>query len=76
MADEVCPWDGAAMARDTRPVTFSYKGFSETLDVSGWYCEKCGEGIHTGAELAAVDKFLKRLKADAARPLAGGGGAP
>ncbi len=65
MADEVCPWDGAPMARDTRPVTFAYKGLSETLDVSGWYCEKCGEGVHTGAELAVADRALNRLKARA-----------
>ena len=65
MADEVCPWDGTPMARDTRPVTFSYKGLSETLDVSGWYCGKCGEGVHTGAELAVADRALNRLKARA-----------
>lgn len=58
-----CPHDGETMEYGIRPVTVRYKGLSRTVDLPGWYCPSCGEGIHTGADLKITDKALNVLKA-------------
>lgn len=63
MADPVCPKTGDRMHRGVQPVTITYKDQSETLNMPGWYCKKCGEGIHTGSDMRESDRALARMKA-------------
>jgi len=49
--DSVCPNAGTKLRRDPRPMTLAYKGKSVTLDMPGWYCDSCGESVHTGADM-------------------------
>ncbi len=64
MADPVCAEGGHPMNRGVRPLTLSYKGHSTNVDMPGWYCEHCGESIHSGEDMAVSDKTLNRLKAE------------
>ena len=57
------PKSGHEMRRDVRPMTHVCKGHSETIDTLGWYCDECGEGIHTGTGTQASSRLLGRLKA-------------
>lgn len=57
-----CPHDGCIMEHDVRTVTITYKGLSKSVDVPGWYCRECGEGIHSGKDLKITDKALNELK--------------
>ncbi|MDQ7832231.1 MAG: YgiT-type zinc finger protein [Desulfovibrionaceae bacterium] len=57
-----CPHDGCLMEHDVRNVTITYKGLSKSVDVPGWYCRECGEGIHSGKDLKITDKALNELK--------------
>jgi HTH-type transcriptional regulator/antitoxin MqsA len=52
------------MNRAVRPVTLSYKGHSADVEMPAWYCEHCGESIHSGKDMAMPDKALNRLKAE------------
>ena len=63
MANPVCPKTGDRMHRGVRPVTFTFKDQSETVDMPGWYCRKCAEGIHTGKDMKESDRALARMKA-------------
>ena len=68
MADTVetaprCPETGAAMYRDTRPMTITYKGESAQVDMPGWYCDESDESIHDGADMKVSDRALTELKA-------------
>jgi HTH-type transcriptional regulator / antitoxin MqsA len=58
----VCPETGDIMRRDTRPMTLTYKGERVTFDMPGWYCDHCGESIHTGKDMKISDRILNRLK--------------
>lgn len=58
-----CPHDGETMEYGIRPVTVRYKELSRIVDLPGWYCPDCGEGIHAGADLKITDKALNALKA-------------
>lgn len=64
MDKQFCPNDGQEMVRDVRPMTIAYKGCEATFDMPGWYCAKCGEGIHSGADMKASDRELNKLKAE------------
>lgn len=59
----ICPKTGAAMRRDIRPMTLTYKGEAITFDQPGWYCDECDEGILAGKDLRISDRMLNRLKA-------------
>jgi HTH-type transcriptional regulator/antitoxin MqsA len=63
MAEHICPLDGAAMLREERPLTLTYKDKNMTFDMPGWYCHECGEGIHSGEDMKLSDRILNRLKA-------------
>ena len=63
MADPACPKEGDRMHRDVRPVTFTFRDQSETVEMPGWYCKTCGEGIHTGEDMKESDHALARMKA-------------
>ena len=63
MAEHICPLDGAAMLREERPLTLTYKDKNMTFDMPGLYCHECGEGIHSGEDMKLSDRILNRLKA-------------
>ena len=63
MANPTCPESGHEMHRDVRPRTYDYKGQSATIDVPGWYCDGCGESIHTGRDTKVSSRLLRRMKA-------------
>ena len=63
MANPICPKTGAAMHRDERPMTLTYKGESITFDMPGWYCDQSEESIHTGKDMKVSDRALNLLKA-------------
>lgn len=63
MAEQICPKSGHPMVRATRPMTIAYKGHTLEVDMPGWYCEHCGEGVHTGRDMIVSDRALNRLKA-------------
>ena len=60
----VCPETGAPMHRDTRPMTFEYKGHTITFDMPGWYCSASEQSIHTGEDMKVSDRMLNQLKAE------------
>jgi len=64
MAEHICPETGHPMVRDVRPMTIEYKGHSLEVDMPGWYCEHCGEGVHSGKDMVVSDRALNRLKAE------------
>jgi HTH-type transcriptional regulator/antitoxin MqsA len=64
-----CPETGQPMSRGVRPVALTYKDESATVDMPGWYCETCDEGIHTQEDLKTSDRALTALKARAERLL-------
>ena len=57
-----CPETGKPMFRDTRPMTITYKGYSSTVDMPGWYCDESDESIHTGEDMKVSDAALKALR--------------
>ena len=63
MADPICPETGTQMKRGVAPMTISYKDQSATFDMPGWYCDECGESVHTGEDMKVSDRMLNRLKA-------------
>jgi HTH-type transcriptional regulator / antitoxin MqsA len=63
MADAFCPETGAPLHRDVRPMTFSYKGQSVTVDMPGWYGEPPAESIHGGEDMKVSDRALNLMKA-------------
>ena len=64
-AEERCPIDGAPMRRDVRPLELTYKACTTTVDMPGWYCDVCGEGIHRAEDMKVSDRAVNRLKAQA-----------
>jgi HTH-type transcriptional regulator / antitoxin MqsA len=58
-----CPKTGARMHRDVRPMTLNYKDESITFDMPGWYCDQCGESVHTGKDMKVSDRMLNLIKA-------------
>ena len=63
MTDPMCPETGTPMKRGVAPMTISYKDQSVTFEMPGWYCDECGESIHTGEDMNVSDRVLDRLKA-------------
>ena len=60
-----CPTSGHRMLRDVRQMTLRHKGESETVDMPGWYCEVCGESVHSGDDMKVSNQALYRMKARA-----------
>ena len=59
------PETGARLRRDVRPVTIHWGTLSRTIDVPGWYPDEPeGDAIHTGTELAELDRALAAMKRD------------
>ena len=58
-----CHECGAPMIRANKPRTVAYNGQSEIVDMPGWYCDGCGDSIHSGTDMSASGQALRRLKA-------------
>ena len=58
-----CPECGGKMRRGTKPVELAYHGEVTTIRQPGWYCTKCGEGVHDGADIKATDREFMAFKA-------------
>jgi HTH-type transcriptional regulator / antitoxin MqsA len=61
-----CPVCGAAeLVRDTRDLPISYKGRTTVLmEVTGDFCDACGEGLFDPLEGDRYMKALRQLKQD------------
>ena len=69
-----CPSCGAAeLARDTRDLTYTYKGASTTLPgVTGAFCRACGESVLDASEsqrtMALMQAFSRKVNASLVDP--------
>ena len=63
MAEHNCPIDGHPLVRDTRPMKVEYLGRKIEIDLPGWYCDHCGEGLIAGKDMAVYNRALSRVKA-------------
>ena len=57
------PETGEILHRDIRPVKYTYKGESITVDQPGWYPAEGDDGILTSEDMDVSDKALRILKA-------------
>lgn len=57
------PETGRPLIRGVRPFLVTYKGESRIVELPGYYPIGEGEGVHSGADLQAVDDALRSLKA-------------
>ena len=55
------------MLRDVRDMTLEHRGRSAMTGMPGWYCVECGEGVHSGDDMAISDAALERLRAELRR---------
>lgn len=62
--ERMCPACGAQMLRGVRDMTLEHLGRSQMIRMAGWYCGECGEGVHSGDDMAVSDAALERLRAD------------
>ena len=62
MQTRIYPETGAVLRRDRRVQTVRYATLSKAVEVEGWYPQGEGDSIHTGAELAIVEKTWTELK--------------
>ena len=66
MNTRICSETGAELRRGIRSETLTYKVFTTTFDMLGWYPEGSDEGIHSGEDMKVSDRALNRLKAQSA----------
>ena len=60
------PETGEKLRRGVRAFTVRYAGRARTVDLPGWYpAKKSGEGVHVGEDMAAAERALAELKAEA-----------
>lgn len=57
----ICHECGASMIRDVRPLDFTYKGHTITVDQPGWFCS-CGEGLHSPEDFQATDGVFEAFR--------------
>lgn len=62
--ERLCPACGAQMLRGVRDMTLEHRGRSDMIGMPGWYCDECGEAVHSGEDMAVSDAALERLRAD------------
>ena len=58
-----CPECGAPMVRETRRVELQYQDATSSVNLDGWWCTKCSEGILDGKALMKEERAFKTLKA-------------
>lgn len=58
------PETGKVLRRDVRPQTVVVGSLSRTVNVPGWYPDDESDGVHSGADLKAMDETYKALRED------------
>ena len=58
-----CVKCGGKTTRGSKPREFTYHGEVVSIRQPGWYCAKCDEGIHDGADIKATDREFMAFKA-------------
>lgn len=58
----ICPETGEEMTRGIRPLTLSYQGNSETVNMPGWYTANGEHGLHNSDDMKTSNAALLRLK--------------
>lgn len=58
----ISPETGETLRRLVRPFVVAYKGASMSVELSGYYPEGDGDGVHVGKDMAVVDATLRALK--------------
>ena len=61
MDARTCHECGKVLERGVRPVPFTYKGHSITVDQPGWYCA-CGEGVLSPKDCDATEVTLDAFR--------------
>ena len=70
------PETGKVLRRDVRPQTVVVGSLSRTVDVPGWYPDDESDGVHSGADLKAMDEAVRKrlgLTQEEAGVIIGGG---
>lgn len=49
-----------ALSRHTKPVEYSFRGHTFTVNQPGEWCDHCGEGILSGADLLATEDEIEQ----------------
>ncbi len=57
-----CPLCSGKIARDTKMIEYKYKDHTREIEQSGDYCEVCGEGFLSPADLRQSKKELADFK--------------
>ena len=63
METRIHPETGEILRRDVRPVEFTYKGESITVNMPGWYPVEGDEGIFTYEDLQVSERAIEELQA-------------
>lgn len=63
METRIHPETGKILRRDVRPVEFTYKGESITVNMPGWYPAEGDEGIFTYEDLQVSERAIEELQA-------------
>ena len=61
---EIKKIDGYPLVRDTRLMKVEYLGRAIEIDLPGWYCDHCGEGLIAGKDMAVYNRALNRVKVE------------
>jgi HTH-type transcriptional regulator/antitoxin MqsA len=56
------PETGETLRRGVRRQTLRYGSLTREVEVAGWYPQGEGDGIHSGADLAAADLAFRELR--------------
>jgi HTH-type transcriptional regulator/antitoxin MqsA len=56
------PETGETLRRGVRRQTVRYGSLAREVEVPGWYPEEGDEGIHSGSDLAEVDRAFRELR--------------
>lgn len=59
----ICPETGEEMTRGVYPLTLTYKGHSETVNMPGWFTADRKHGLHNSDDMKTSNAVLLRLKA-------------
>lgn len=58
-----CPECGAKLSRETRSVSYTYKGHHIEISQPGEWCPACNEGVLSRDDMKATEKALHDFKA-------------
>ena len=60
MEDRIHPESGKKMTRCVRPVTFTYRGYSETIEMPGWFTDD-EDGVFSAEDLKHCERFYTNV---------------